>query len=292
MAGTMWLATREYGQWVPCPRINMQAGKISWGTLSRYLNGGTYSRRSTAAAKQYTMEWGLKSRDELRPVLDFTDGFYGTGDLYFLDPFAMDKNVLPAHWAAGYINAVDGPLTAATIDDWPPSSIAPNPVRPDLVSLGSSTNGFPTSSGGSRGQHTLFIPLPPGYSIHWSCHAPVAAAGGAIEINVLTAGVVTSGPFFPSIEALTTNRLQSFSTFASAPHMGVEITLRGTINYTGMMAQILPTGTLPNYTQAFKSGQGHSGLQVQEPGVEYFEYSSALDLVQASLGLVEVGSWR
>lgn len=292
--GDMWFATKQYGQWIPCPRVNMQAGKISWGAMSKYLGGGNYVRRSTAAAKEYSMEWALNSRDALRPVLDFADGMYGTDDVYFCDPFAMDKNVLPAHWASGYINAIDGPLTANTFSQWPPSTtgIMTGVSRPSLISSNQSINGFPMQSGGSFGEHRLFIPIPIGYSIWFSIHAAASNPGGLVEINVLEKGVVVSGPFFPATNTLTDPVLSGFSTFAATAHRGIEIKLSGELYYTGMMAQIIPTGVTPDVYGGFKSGQGHSGLQFAPPGVEYYEYSSALDKVQASATLVEVGSWR
>jgi len=290
----MWFGTREHAEWVPCPRVNMQAGKVSWGSISKYLGGGNYVRRSTAAAKEYTLEWALNSRDALRPILDYADGFYGTGDLYFSDPFTMDKNVLPAHWAQGYINAIDGPLAADTFSQWPPTTtgIMTGVSRPPLVDLGESVNGFPTSSGGAFGEHTLFIPVPPGYRFWFSMHDTVANAGGFLEITLLTDGVATAGPYFPAVSALTDDVLSSFAMTATAPNQGFQLRTLGDTYYTGMMAQVLPNAITPNFDQGFKSGQGHSGLQFAPPGVEYYEYSSALDKVQASAILVEVGSWR
>lgn len=292
--GNMWFGTREYSQWIPCPRVNMQAGKVSWGTVSKYLGGGNYSRRSTTAAKEYGMEWALNSRDALRPVLDFADGMYGTDDVYFCDPFAMDKNVLPSYWAQGYMNAIDGPLSASTFSFWPPSTtgIMTGVTRPTLLDTGESVNGFPTQSGGAFGEHTLFIPIPIGYSIHFSVHAETPSVGGSIQIRILDKGVVTSGPFMPATQALTDPVLTGFSTFAATAHRGIEISIHGDTYYNGMMAQILPTGQAPNINQGFVSGQGHSGLQFAPPGVEYYEYSSALDKVQAAAKLVEVGAWR
>lgn len=296
MSGQMWFATEQYGQWIPCPRVNMSAGRVSWGTVSKYLNGGNWARRSTTAAKMFGMEWPLNTRDALRPIQDFVDGFYGTGDVYFTNPFAMDKNILPAQWAQGYLNAIDGPLVTPYPNSWPPApyGILNDVQRPDLLETNQSVNGFPTAQGGIRGQHTLFIPVPPGYTFRFSVHAISAASySQTLSLTILEKGVPVSTPFFPAAGTLTDPVLTGYSANITDPHRGILID-SGIIDlvYTGMMAQITPIGQSVNTAQGFKSGQGHSGLQFDEPGLEYFEYSSALDKVQASANLVEVGSWR
>jgi hypothetical protein len=271
MAGTMWMATEQYGQWIPCPRINMQAGKVSWGVVSKYLNGGNHVRRSLTAAKEYTIEWPLKSRDLLRPILDFADGFYGTGDIYFTDPFAMDKNVLPAYWAAPYLNAIDGPLVSSSWSQWPPTAngIMSTVSRPTLTQLSGSTSGFPIMSGGIKGVHRLFVPVPQGYTIHLSIHHTSASAGGVFKIQPYVAGATSGSVSTPAISTLSAAVLTGFTYAASAAHAGIEISTTGDVNYTGMMAQIHKTGTSPNTAQPFVSGQGHSGLQFGAPGVGY-----------------------
>lgn len=310
MSGQIYIATKWVGKWIPCPQVNMPASRVAWGMMSRFLNGGAYSRRSWTASKQYEMTWGLKSRDEIRPIQDYADGMYGPDDLFFLNPFARDKNVLPAQWASGYLNALDGPLVAPYPDAWPPAvyGIYNDVQRPPLLPAGAggtvgSVNGFPVYSGGVRGSHSVFVPVPLGYTFYFSCHhvTPMAADATKLAITQMVNGVNGTQTAVP-IVALTAPVLNSYSYTPSAGNSGVVISngagvVTGdadgkSIDYTGMMAQILPNGQTPNTSQPFVSGQGHSGLQVVEPGVEYYEYSSALDRVQAKVTLAEVGSWR
>jgi len=93
--GVMWFGTRDYMQWVKCPAINYSASKSGWATTAKQLDGGTYVRRSVTSSKVYNLAWNLSSRDDLRPIMDYADGIYGLGPVYFIDPFTMDKNVLP-----------------------------------------------------------------------------------------------------------------------------------------------------------------------------------------------------
>lgn len=276
MAATIWFGTKEHAQWVECPRINMDAGKVGWETITKFLNGGSYVRRSTTAAREYILEWGLKSRDALRPIMDYADFLYGAGDIYWCDPMAMDKNMLPAYWAAPFMNGVDGPLVSSTT----------RPVNTDLLT---STNGYPTRRGGIHGTHSIYIPIPPGYTAHVGVHSDVAM-GGTLRVHTTINGVRQVSP--TTLTALTTaSTTRTNATFAAAvANRGIEIENVGNVVYSGMIVQILKTGTSVA-AGGFISGQGHSGLQfAAQPS--YFEYSAGNDLVQASAQLIEVGAWR
>lgn len=288
--GLMYMATEKYGAWVECPRINMQAGKVGWETVTKFLNGGNYVRRSTAAAKEYEMEWGLRTRDQLRPVLDFADGLYGD-DVYFCDPFAMDKNVLPSYWATPFMNAIDGPLVSmnGTVAD----TFDPQTLRPNLVDI-VPQNGYPTRAGGIEGAHSIFIPVPMGYRFDFGYHDDVNL-GGQISVQEVSSGVPVGPAFVPTTLAVGSSTRFNLSIDFSTANRGVRISTSPTLaphalRYTGMMAQIVPIGKTAS-TGGFISGQGHSGLQFATQPT-YYEYSAALDKVQASAKLVEVGAWR
>jgi hypothetical protein len=95
----MYFGTRNYMQWVVAPKINYEASKRGYVSAAGFVNGGQFVRRSASAAKGYNLSWELKPRDEIRTINDYADGVYGTGPIYFLEPFAMDKNLLPQYWA-------------------------------------------------------------------------------------------------------------------------------------------------------------------------------------------------
>lgn len=293
--GLMYMATERFGTWVECPRINMQAGKVGWETVSKFLNGGNYIRRSTTSAKEYDMEWGLRSRDQLRPVLDFADYIYGEGDIYFCDPFAMDKNVLPAYWASPFMNGIDGPLTGTTLGGYTPSVSGDwsGVLRPAIVDLGQSVNGYPTRAGGILGQHSLFIPVPPGYRLDWGYHSD-AGSHAMFTLQMFQNGVASGSEWTPvNLPVAGSTRFNLGLGAGMSTGMGVRIThdeSMSDMSYAGMIAQIVPDTVAPS-TGGFISGQGHSGLQFAAQPT-YYEYSAALDKVQASARLVEVGAWR
>jgi hypothetical protein len=111
----MWFSTRDYGAWIQCPSIEMPSKKEGWNSNGLFLNGGAYSRSSTAAHKHYNMSWGNINRDEARKILDFADRLYGDGPFYWVDPFVAEYNMLPQWFASPSQGITDGiPLNGGT----------------------------------------------------------------------------------------------------------------------------------------------------------------------------------
>lgn len=110
MAGQMYFGNRNRMTWVKCPDSGMGLTRARWSAEGVYLNGGGYVRESTASHIVYEMGWNFLNRAQLYAITDYRDGVYGPGNIYFLDPFQMDRNVLPQNWAQPAIE--DGqPLT-------------------------------------------------------------------------------------------------------------------------------------------------------------------------------------
>src|SRR5690606_27594705 len=106
--------------------------------------------------------WNVDERENIYDILDYAYGLYGDGLIYFLDPFAMDRNVLPQQWAVPRLAASDAP------------SLVRN-RRPTLVATAPNNNRYPTQSavytvGLDDSFESLWIPIPPGYSLHFGVH--------------------------------------------------------------------------------------------------------------------------
>lgn len=283
MSGTVWFGTKANMQWVPAPAINMGAGKTGFAARADFANGGSWVRRSKASAKTYNMAWNLEHREDIQPILDYADGIYGDGDVYFLDPFATDRNVLPSYWAAPFINGYDGP---AIVDG----------IRPTLHDHGSAVDGYPAESGVYKLTSTMrapsvYIPIPPNSVAHIGAHGQVLAGNATVTVmsHATTAGGPTANlTLLPRAAGARTNM-----TVAGSAYSGITISLKststGTIRLDGLIVQVLPVGrTVPS--GGFISGQGSSGLSfVTQPSVT--AYSAALDRVGVSAELVETEAW-
>ncbi len=133
MEHKMWFGTRDYPQWVSCPVVDADMSKLGWQSQQLYLNGGARVRRSSTAHKEYNLSWNLQSRDNIRQINDYADGIYGDGLIYFIDPFAANRNVAPQYWAAPMLGAEDAPILHGS-------------VRPTTITTNTNTNGYPTKS--------------------------------------------------------------------------------------------------------------------------------------------------
>lgn len=183
--GRMWMGTRGYERWVPDCAINPDFTRQGASATTTFLGGGRKVVRSRSGSKSYQMTWNMKHRDDVRFISDLAEGLYDAFDgvnlVYFLDPMAMDRNVLSQMHASPMQAAIDGiPWISRK--------------EPKLVPTGSSSLGYPARSAVYSLKDTdvsskVYIPIPPGYSAWVGVHgqqddacvrvATVSSAGNA-----------------------------------------------------------------------------------------------------------------
>lgn len=282
----VYFGNRERMTWVRAPDANYDGSRMGWdGNVTQYLNGGANVRRSTLAHRTYSLTWNMMSRDEIRAIMDYADGMYGDGAIYYLDPFAMDKNLLPQHWAVPSL-AYDDPYLLVGGNGYL--------VRGNYGG-GANSRGFPTQSMIVEGKGTgpsIYIPIPPGHTA-WFGEYGYAQANGPVAVT--PDGGATS---FPRITGMDSGVL--FSDYWNGDvYRGITLSMgttsqsyRGTL--TGMMLRIYPNnvnGFAPSLAPEFVSGQGHSGLRfTAQPTLT--QYNKALDKVSLSASLIEDEVWR
>jgi hypothetical protein len=280
----MYFGTREYMQWIACPAVDMPSSKHGWSSKLDYLSGGASVRRSTAAHKEYVLTWpGTSSRDDIRPILDYADGLYGDGPFYWLDPIAMDRNVLPQWFASPFQGVDDGPILTGY------------DVRGTAINTAPNGLGYPTRSiqynlnAGTANVLPIWVPIPDGYTAWVGVHG-ASGTGGEIRVTPYVNGAaspVVPAPFLGVTDTQRVNLDFDGSDFTS---ISIALAGTGTVTLSGIICQVLPTGQTPR-TGGFISGQGHSGCEFEDQP-EYSPYSAALDMVGASASMVEVGGWR
>lgn len=282
MSNTMWMGTRERMIQVPCPNVTMPSSKSGWSVSTNFLNGGTSVRRSTAASKVYEMTWNSITRDEARTVLDLADRLYGTGEIYFLDPFTADKNVLPQQWASPMQAIYDGlPLVGV---DRPVASATPN------------VNGFPVQSAeytiaSGDSARKIWIPIPAGYAAHIGVFG-IDGTGGKMIATPTVGATSYDTPIDLDLMSVSSTARTNTIIENDGNINGVELKLGGvgTVILSGMIVQVLKIGATVQ-PGGFISGQGNSGCQfASQP--EYTPYSAAFDNVGMTATLVETGIWE
>lgn len=276
MQRKMYFGTRERMTWVNCPAIDVDLSKGRWAVQGGYLNGGAYIRRSLTGHKIYEFSWNLTTQEEIYEIVNYDDGIYGNGLIYFYDPFAMKTNVFPQFWAAPWLAREDGPSFILG-------------KRPDAVATGANAYGYPTQSAvytlaSADEALELWLPIPAGYTLHIGAHG---SSTGTASVTVLE-----DGDTVPDSLTLMPVTLPTLTNAQYSGVRGVTVSFGGVGNLTlaGLVAQVLPTGVSPS-TGMFPSGRGHSGCRFPTP-VQITGLSAAIDKVSASATLVEVGAWE
>ena len=285
MRKQIWMGTRQYSTWVPAPSIDMASSKVGWATKMQYKGGGAAVRRSTAAHREYQMAWNLLPRDEARKITDFADRLHGDGLIYWLDPFAADKNLLPQFWASPVQGLDDGiPL------------VENGRVRGTAVTTEVNGLGYPSTSVRYNVKEDsflpeIYVPIPLGHTA-WIGARGVEGTGGKLTY---AAGRGESVSDFTNVTFLGVNDVTRFNASIDSlngTNTGVVLKFggSGTVTVTGIMVQVLPTGRTPA-PGGFISGQGNSGCEFADQP-EVSQYSAALDQVGVTATLVETGAWK
>jgi hypothetical protein len=281
MAKMMWFGTRDYMTWVVCPAVNVVASKTGVFTKTEYLSGGANIKRSTNAYKGYELSWEMKARGEIRVITDFADQLFGTGAIYWADPFVMDTNMLPQSVAAPFLGGHDGIILSGKTE------------RPMLVKTDANSYGYPTQSAvysvGTESKPSTWVPIPPGYTAWVGAHG-VAGSGGTVRVTPTTLGYALGTPVDLTLLSVVAP-IRVNQSFASSSYDGIIVGLggSGTVTLSGITVQLLPTGTTPS-TGPYISGQGNSGCSFAEQP-ELTQYNAALDKVGLSVQLVETQQW-
>lgn len=279
----LYIGPRTKEVFVPAPVQGGDFSSVGWSGGMQFINGGYGARTSRATHKEYNMSWSLNKRDELRPITDMYDGVMGPGPIYFIDPFAADKNLLPQNWAFPALGAYDGiPLVADT--------------RPDIVATGSNTRGRPAESAlikftSSTVRQYLYIPIPTGYTAWVGQHGTASGTNGLRVRPVYRNNTTAAAEIIPVISITSSTRVSE--QYSSADYAGIELYVNGTAGtsmvLTDMMVQVHPTGSAAPLG-GFISGQGNSGCAFEKaPTVT--AYSAAIDRIGMAAKLIEVGSW-
>lgn len=302
----IWMGPRGREMWVPAPAASPDFSSVGWSAKTQYLNGGAGVRSSYASHKEYVMTFNPTSRDRLRPITDMAAGMLGDGLVYWVDPVAADKNVLPEHWAFPGQAGLDGPVL---VGDGRPETV---------VETAASTLGYPAMSAVYKLDGTsqsIYVPIPPNSTAWVGVHGATDGWGG-VRVRPVLSDNSYGTAVFPEFLSVTDDTRVSES-FPGGTLRGIEVDLAGstlstgpfpaldlypsvfflpgisapatTVVLSGMMVQVLPTGVTPA-PGGFISGQGNSGCRFEgKPSLT--PYSAPMDLVGMTAKLTEVGGW-
>nr|DAW17422.1 MAG TPA: hypothetical protein [Caudoviricetes sp.] len=288
--------------WIKAPRTGMTGSSANWSAQGVLLSGKAYVKRSTASHRRFDMSWlGPKndsdSEKALQTIKNFADGVYGPGPFFWVDPFAIDQNLFSPAWATSFLSVNS---------DWETifsDSSVMNKTTVTTASLsgtiGNNTYDYPLFTAQFSNTTTALIQsnsftfyIPDGYTLWLGAHGSTTASGGVFAKPYNAAGVAGTVVPLTMLGVNTSTRVNTSISSATAKKVEVYLakttTSTCTINLTGLIAQLLPTGTSLT-TGNFIAGSGTTGLEFASvPTMEYYSSNINNGQIGMSVTFVEV----
>ncbi len=180
MGMKMWFGTEERRVWVPLPSTGADSSPLGSSTNGTLMGGGGFVAGSLNTHKQYVYAWSNASTRQAALLMQaYHAGAYGRGLIYFHDPLTFDTNILPKQWsmpsialeheAPTLLPLLDPPITETATADAEANNLPLASVTYDLA-------GIPHGFQGAR--NSLFIPVPPGFTLRLGAFYEATGSGG------------------------------------------------------------------------------------------------------------------
>jgi hypothetical protein len=277
--------------WIPAPRTGLDASPEGYFNQTQLLSGRAFQKRSAANHRQFLPTWvgslnTENENDSLHTIKDYFDGLHGAGPFYWLDPYAVETNLLAPNWAAPMLSQA-GWSSISTVG------------AATTVATATNTRSYPyealrltfTASVQESTKVNRII-LPANYKLHFGWHGEQnsgdativlrcypRSGGTAVDISTIPIAVTSAtrtntqvnGDTYYMVEVLVKNPSASTSV----------------IDISGMIAQVRPeTDTVP--TGSFISGRGTQGLLfASAPKISYLSAKVNEGYVELATSFIE-----
>ena len=259
--------------WIPAPRTGLNASSAGYFSDAQLLSGRAFIKRSKANHRRFSPAWlgSLNAdsiNDSLHTIKDYFDGIYGDGPFYWLDPFAVDTNLLAPNWASPML----------TQNGWASiSSIG----AASLVDTETNTRNYPYKSlrlsfpaAVQESTESFRIIIPEDYRLHFGWHGEQNSGDATFTLRCYDrdTGVATDVVTEPlavnsSIRTNTQVRGRDYSMvdiIIENPSASTSV-----IDVAGVIAQVLPDFSSVEQG-GFISGRGTKGLLFSSaPSITY-----------------------
>lgn len=260
--------------WIPAPQSGLSAGTSSFISQAQLLSGRQSVRRSKASSRSFGTSWvgpmnAANIEDSIYTVKDFADGLYGEGPFYWLDPYAIDTNLLPPHWAAPMLSG----------DDWPAITSIATVTK---TTTPANNYNYPYQSLSLSFGATIIEPtekfrviIPEGHKMHFGWHGVQSSGEATVIVRAYDrdTGAATDIETSPiAVTSQTRTNTQVRGNDYSHADIFFKNTAASTsvIQVSGMIMQVLPDTDSVDQG-GFISGRGTTALQfVQMPEMEYY----------------------
>lgn len=277
--------------WIPAPRTGLNASSAGYFSDSQLLSGRAFTKRSKANHRRFSPAWvgplnASSVNDSLHTIKDYFDGIYGDGPFYWLDPFAVDSNLLSPNWASPMLSqngweSISSVGTATLVDT--EANTRNYPYKSLRLTF---TNTVQSSTKAFR------VIIPEGYKLHFGWHGErnSGTATFVLRCHDRDTGVITDVETTPLAvtTGIRTNTQVNGNTYSM-----VDIIVKNTtaatsvIDVAGIIAQVLPeTSTVEQGD--FISGRGTKGLLFSSaPSITYISARINDGFVELATDFVE-----
>lgn len=284
---------------IQMPLQGMTAGSEGFSETLEFEYGGRDVISSPQSARRYEFSWtsssveGQKGIDQIKRL---SGGEFGTGLIYFADPFNYTTNLLPPAWASpslirsGWRSIYDTvPSSYSTVAA---SNTTNQPQLSAVFNIGNPVNALPSDK-----RSICVLPIPEGHTLH------LGFSGSATGTAVVRVRPINHDGSYASVTDLTllswSGSTRMNTTFAGSSYKAVEIyftrtgSAGSTLTITSGMAQLLKTGATQAVSE-FTAGQGNTGCKFESPAIEesydFVNMGRSTRLKGISVTLVEAGT--
>lgn len=284
---------------IKMPQQDMTTPNAGYSEVLDFEYGGADVVAASQSHRRYEFSWSGKEVSDFTSVDQIkrlASGEYGTGLIYFADPYNYRTNLLPPAWASpsliksGWRSIYDSPPT-----NFDPIAWANDTNQPRLSPTFNitSTAGQPPSDARS----ICVLPVPPTHTLHLGFSA-TATGSAVIRVRPIKRDGTYDTPVdLTLISWLDTLRMNT--TFDGSTYQAVEVyftrtsSADSTLTVTSGMAQLLPTGDAQSVS-IFHSGQGNTGCKFETNAIEeqytYTDMRRNYRIKGISATLIEVGT--
>lgn len=287
----VWFGTLEKMQDLKCALSGLPVTGSAFSGTTRFRNGGADVVRSWGSHKEFDMSWS-GTMAEIGPFMDYADGLYGTGLIYFTTPAADRTNLFSPNWAAPKLIELESNGWPEIYDDTGTfTDTAAN-------SYNQPTRSITYTTVATVPQRRFVIPIPPTMTLRlgWSGSS---TGSGAVYYRIRnTDGTYDTPVALTAITPTSSTRLNA--SVAGSTGIAAEVYLygAGTVTIASLMAQLWPTTYTPTLTGSFLGGRGYSGFKFEDAPsfsiVQDTEQSSGYTREHYAMNatLIEVGQWQ
>lgn len=303
--GQLWLGivggTNNRFGWVPQPDLPVASSRVGYVEQMLFENGGAVVGRSNGSHREFVFNVGIRQSsgsDGLDVYADYAAGLFGTGLIYFADPFHYEQNLAAPQWGSPGLAELDwpDPVAGAVSFGATAANSYAQPARKGTWTVTTAANATPLTDATIP---FLVLPIPPNMTLHLGVTG--AATGTAVcRVESWVNGATSAGASASLTLLSETGDTRMNTTVAGSSYAFAKVfftrtsSAASTITPISLMAQLWPTGVSPTLTGNHVPGRGHTGLQFADDAVPetYRVVSDGTPYRGLSTRLVEVGAWQ